>query len=110
MTIGLDRRETRRDTGSNLLPIACLQPKGWRHAMGNKLDPVSRLVSRRSKPIVIVVCASLLLTGYASAQTVSGSIAGTVIDATQAAVGNAEVNAVEQNKRKIGRASCRERV
>src|SRR2546423_3409451 len=73
--------------------------------MGNKLDPVSRLVSRRSKPIVIVVCASLLLTGYASAQTVSGSIAGTVVDATQAAVGNANVNAVEQNKRTISNAT-----
>src|SRR6266567_3369442 len=34
-----------------------------------------------------------------SLQTVSGSIAGTVLDATQAAVGNAKITAVEQSKK-----------
>ncbi|PYT16232.1 MAG: hypothetical protein DMG59_11055 [Acidobacteria bacterium] len=49
----------------------------------------------------LVFSASLacLFHGYAFSQTISGSIAGNVLDATQAAVANARVTAIEQDKR-----------
>src|SRR6266404_6578159 len=55
----------------------------------------------RSKKIFPALLASLLLSAYGWSQTVSGSIAGNVIDSTQAAVPNAKVTAVEQSKRTI---------
>ena len=55
----------------------------------------------RSKKIFPALLASLLLSAYGWSQTVSGSIAGNVIDSTQAAVPNAKVTAVEQNKRTL---------
>src|SRR5713101_5362715 len=55
----------------------------------------------RSKKIIPALLVSLLLSASGWSQTVSGSIAGSVIDSTQAAVPNAKVTAVEQNKRTI---------
>src|SRR5229473_6164733 len=55
----------------------------------------------RSKKIFPALLASLLLSAYGWSQTVSGSIAGNVIDSTQAAVPNAKVTAVEQSKKTI---------
>src|SRR4030088_2536461 len=53
----------------------------------------------RSKKIVLALLVSVLLAASGWSQTVSGSIAGTVIDSTQAAVPNAKVIAVDQNKK-----------
>src|ERR1700682_1486061 len=60
----------------------------------------------RSKKIVLALAllVSLLLSVSGWSQTVSGSIAGSVIDSTQAAVPNAKVTAVEQSKKTIATA------
>ncbi|MEY2396452.1 MAG: hypothetical protein QOF94_2797, partial [Acidobacteriaceae bacterium] len=55
----------------------------------------------RSKTIVSALFVSLLLSVSGWSQTVSGSIAGTVVDSTQASVPNAKVIAVEQEKKTI---------
>jgi Carboxypeptidase regulatory-like domain/TonB-dependent Receptor Plug Domain len=49
----------------------------------------------RSRKTIFALAVSLLLSVSAWTQTTSGSIAGTVIDSTQAAVANAKVTAVE---------------
>ena len=53
----------------------------------------------RPTKFVAALFAVILLSAHGFGQTVSGSIAGTVLDATQAAVGNAKVTAVEQSKK-----------
>ena len=49
----------------------------------------------------LVIGVAVLLCAYlpAIAQTTSGSIAGSVVDATQSAVANAKVTATEQDKK-----------
>src|SRR5579864_5823706 len=54
-----------------------------------------------SKKIVLSFVASLLLSALGWSQTISGSIAGTVVDSTQASVANAKVSAVEQSRQTV---------
>src|SRR5258708_3928588 len=53
----------------------------------------------QSTKIALAVALVLLFSASAWSQTVSGSIAGSVLDSTQASVANAKVTAVEQNKK-----------
>src|SRR6266849_4817194 len=55
----------------------------------------------RSTKIVLATVAFVIFSAQALAQTVAGSIAGSVLDATDAAVGNAKVTATEQNKQTV---------
>ena len=72
--------------------------------MYTRLDAVSRLVSRKtgfwllSVPLVALI-ASLVLAGPVLSQTSSGSIAGSVRDAQDAAVSGATVTIVEQQRK-----------
>ena len=53
------------------------------------------------RTLFIVLALSLLLTSAAFAQTSSGSIAGSVVDAQNAVVVNATVTVVEQEKKRL---------
>lgn len=55
----------------------------------------------RSRKIVLSFVALLLLSALGWSQTISGSIAGTVVDSTQASVANAKVSAVEQSRQTV---------
>jgi hypothetical protein len=50
---------------------------------------------------IVAFLALLLSAAWAPAQTVSGSISGAVLDATQAAVANARVTATERTKKTV---------
>ena len=68
-----------------------------------RINPGFKLM--RPMKIATLVLSTLLVSAYVDAQTTSGSIAGTVLDATQAAVANAKVTAIEQNKKTTFNAS-----
>lgn len=55
----------------------------------------------RSTKIVLACFALLFSSVFSFAQTTSGSIAGTVLDASRAAIANAKVTATEQNKKTV---------